>query len=716
MLRLAAVLLAALVLPPPARAQAPTRPLVVMNLAAHPDDEDGLTLAYYRGHADAVAVSVIYTRGEGGQNEAGAALYEHLGAIRTRETEAAARILGTHVDYLNFYDFGFSKHADETFAEWSRPRRGFWDLALPPAGAEAGRDAVTAALVRAIRRHKPDVIFTNHDTRTAWPDAQHGHHQAVGLSAVAAFDLAADPAYHPGQLDEPGVDLWQPKRLFVRAGVFGDAPAASDVAVPVDAPCAPVRGGPAESCADRAVRAAAQHVSQGFDRFAPRFRRAATYFTLLRAAPGVPPLSEGATDLAEGLPPNPHAARLSPMVLVETGREPPVRTPLLMPGVTVRGRGVPADAEWTVPAHRYQYDRQTDAPAFRYVRLDSGRIRYNPLDVAPGLVLLLPDSPVRLQPGRNEVPVRFRVYDGRNELVRVRVTATAADGAAVAFAQREASPADSVAVVRLTLPQAAEPGVYRLRAEELDEACAPACARAEQAAAVLPDVAVAPGLRVGHVRSYDGAMGRALAVMGAEVVDLDSTALAERRFDGLHTIVLDIRAYLDRTDLVAHNEALLDWVRGGGHLVVGYQKSFEWNPGGTNPLTSRVNGAYAPYRLVLGRDRVTMEDAPVTLAQPDHVLFRAPHAITAADWDGWVQERGLYFPADADPRYERLLSMADRGEEPLTTGLLLAAVGEGTYLYSPLVWYRQLEALNPGAWRLFANLVSLPLTDGRAAP
>ena len=104
----------------------------------------------------------------------------------------------------------------------------------------------------------------------------------------------------------------------------------------------------------------------------------------------------------------------------------------------------------------------------------------------------------------------------------------------------------------------------------------------------------------------------------------------------------------------------------------------------------------------------------MTVTMPELPIFTTPYAITPEDWAGWVQERGLYFPTDdADARYLRPLAMADAGEAPLTTGLLLAEVGEGTYLYSPLVWYRQLAALNPGAWRLFANLVSLPLTDGR---
>ncbi|HIL58008.1 MAG TPA: PIG-L family deacetylase, partial [Rhodothermales bacterium] len=192
------------------------RPLVVMNLAAHPDDEDGLTLAYYRGNRDAVAYSVIYTRGDGGQNEAGPELYERLGAIRSRETEAAGRTLGTQVFFLNHYDFGFSKHAREAFAEWGVPQQSFWEPRPSELDAEAGRDLVTARLVYLYRALKPDVVFTNHDTVTVGANRQHGHHQAVGVSAYDAFALAADPTYHPEQLADEGVDLWQPKRLFLR--------------------------------------------------------------------------------------------------------------------------------------------------------------------------------------------------------------------------------------------------------------------------------------------------------------------------------------------------------------------------------------------------------------------------------------------------------------------------------------------------------------------
>ena len=720
-----------------------------MNLAAHPDDEDGLTMTYYRGNQDAVVYSVITTRGEGGQNEIGPDLYERLGAIRTQETEAAARVYGTHVIYLDRYDFGFSKHSWETFEEWSRERSGFWDTGAQTRGAEAGRDALVADVVHLIRRLKPDVMFTNHDTTTAWPDAQHGHHQATGIAAYEAFGLAADPSYRPEQLAEDGVDLWQPKRLFLRRGGFSSGtPDGADAAIPVSAMCAPTALRPEEPCNERAVAGVALHASQGFDKFAPRFMRETTYFALLREADTAPPLPAEATDLAAGLAPNPHASDLSLGTLVDSGRlrpldgltvsaptvvpsqdvfvrwtaGSPARTLTILPppGAPMEGldigrpvsasldKGgvrvvVPSGTQPSAPRHRAQYRQPDGTLPFLYAVYEGdelvagGRL---PLEIVPPATVDLGASPIVLTAGQSEISVGVEIFDALSDSVNYGATVYAEDRAVAYKTHYAASDASSLS---FSLPLGSlEPGRYSIIADARTTGCGLPWYRDTLPAAVLPNVSVAPGLRVGLVRSYDDATEVALQRMGAEVVLLDSLALAESRFEGLHTIVLDIRAYLVRPDLKAHNDNVLAWVREGGHMVVGYHKTIEWN-----------DEDLAPYPLRLGRDRVTMEDAPVEVRQPDHVLFRAPHAISEADWDGWVQERGLYFPAEWDERYTELVATSDLGEDPLTSGLLLADVGDGTYAYSALVWYRQLAALNPGAFRLFANLVSLPLTDGR---
>ena len=116
----------------------------------------------------------------------------------------------------------------------------------------------------------------------------------------------------------------------------------------------------------------------------------------------------------------------------------------------------------------------------------------------------------------------------------------------------------------------------------------------------------------------------------------------------------------------------------------------------------------APYPLEIGKGRVTRQDAPVSLLLPDHVLFNHPNKIRSDDWDGWRQERGLYFPAKYSKRYEQLLAMNDPGLEPEKGALLYARYGKGEYIYCSLALYRQLKKRHPGACRLFANLVSPP--------
>src|SRR6266852_3464888 len=170
-----------------------TNPWTVMCIAAHPDDEDGTSLIVMRRKYGAHTVSLFSTFGEGGQNAIGPELYEELGAIRARETMAAAEIQGSEPHFLGLKDFGYSKSADEAFKFW-------------------GHDEALRRMVLEIRRLRPDVIITNHSVTTY----DHGHHQATARLELEAFDAAADPAKFPEQLKD-GVTVWQVQRLFVRA-------------------------------------------------------------------------------------------------------------------------------------------------------------------------------------------------------------------------------------------------------------------------------------------------------------------------------------------------------------------------------------------------------------------------------------------------------------------------------------------------------------------
>lgn len=206
--------------------------------------------------------------------------------------------------------------------------------------------------------------------------------------------------------------------------------------------------------------------------------------------------------------------------------------------------------------------------------------------------------------------------------------------------------------------------------------------------------------RVGYVMGSGDQGPDAIRQLGLEVELIEPGDWEAERLDRFDTIVLGVRAYEVRQDLIAANAELLEWVERGGTVLVQYNR-YEFN-----------RGDYAPYPITIRRPapRVTLEDAPVTLLDEAAPLLVEPNRLGQADFEGWVQERGLYFPSEWDPRYEVLLEMADPGEPPQRGSLLAAPVGQGLYIHTSLSFFRQLRAGVPGAFRLWANLISL---DGR---
>ena len=208
-------------------------------------------------------------------------------------------------------------------------------------------------------------------------------------------------------------------------------------------------------------------------------------------------------------------------------------------------------------------------------------------------------------------------------------------------------------------------------------------------------------LKVGYIDSGFDTIADSLLNAGFDIKKLTPEDLATGDLSQFDTIVTGIRSTLGRADVLENNQRLLDYVNNGGHLVMQYVTSGDpWN---NNKFTP-------PYPLTIGspsiRVRVTDENAKVTVTQPEHELFNYPNKITESDWDHWVQERALYFPSAWDDRYETFVSMADPGEEPFTSGILMAEYGEGTFLYTNLVFYRQINAQVPGGYRIFTNLIS----------
>ena len=185
--------------------------------------------------------------------------------------------------------------------------------------------------------------------------------------------------------------------------------------------------------------------------------------------------------------------------------------------------------------------------------------------------------------------------------------------------------------------------------------------------------------------------------MGVDVTMLDAEMLATGDLSRFDTIVVGMRASETRPDFVANNGRLLQYMERGGTLIVQYQQG-EYVERSCRRIRRRPKG----------NPRVTDETAPVRILAPRHPVFTFPNRITAADFDGWVQERNLYAFTDFDRRrYTPLLETADPGEPPQRGGELYAEVGKGRYVYTAYAWFRQLPAGVPGAYRQFANLISL---------
>ncbi|MGH7537954.1 MAG: PIG-L family deacetylase [Gemmatimonadales bacterium] len=203
--------------------------------------------------------------------------------------------------------------------------------------------------------------------------------------------------------------------------------------------------------------------------------------------------------------------------------------------------------------------------------------------------------------------------------------------------------------------------------------------------------------RVGYVRGAADRVPEALEEVGVPIVLLDADSLARGDLSRYDAIVIGSRAYETVPALLANNGRLLDYVRDGGLLVVQYQQY---------PF---IDGGYAPLRLSIARphDRVSDETAPVVPLQRASPVFHTPNEITPDDWEGWVQERGLYFAREWDSTYVAPLETHDPGGPPLQGGLLVAPLGRGTYVYTGLSFFRQLPAGVVGAYRLFANLLGL---------
>ncbi|MEK6322517.1 MAG: PIG-L family deacetylase [Acidobacteriota bacterium] len=231
------------------------------------------------------------------------------------------------------------------------------------------------------------------------------------------------------------------------------------------------------------------------------------------------------------------------------------------------------------------------------------------------------------------------------------------------------------------------------------------------------DFDVADGLSAGYIRGWDDWLSFALTELGVGHSELNIDGISSTEHGNgnvaaqsrlgcgdlarFATIVIDVNAYFARPELSLHNRCLLRYVRQGGNLVVLGQRPDDWN-------LALSHTPFAPFPIKLSKDRIAFESARVKILDPDHPLMSWPNKISPKDFEGWIVDQAVGVPREWSSEYKPMLESSDPGEEPRQGGLLTARYGEGTYIYTSYEWRRQLMAGNAGAYRVFANLVSLP--------
>jgi hypothetical protein len=218
----------------------------------------------------------------------------------------------------------------------------------------------------------------------------------------------------------------------------------------------------------------------------------------------------------------------------------------------------------------------------------------------------------------------------------------------------------------------------------------------------IVDVKVPKNLKVGYVMGAGDDIPPVLTQLGMKVTLIPADKLASEDLSQYQTIVLGIRAYDTQTDLAANNKKLMDFVYNGGTLVGQYETG----------VADFNKGSFTPFPAQLSRARVSVEEAPVEILAPEDGVFHYPNQITEHDFEGWVQERGLYFMEQWDKSFKPLLASHDPGESPQKGGLLRAQYGKGTYIYAGYAFFRQLPAGVPGAIRLYVNLLNAGHDNG----
>jgi hypothetical protein len=371
------------------------------------------------------------------------------------------------------------------------------------------------------------------------------------------------------------------------------------------------------------------------------------------------------------------------------------------------------------------YSIEVEQPV-THIAATSTRIDRVPVRMVPAYTLALePDQTIELLAKPNKpFDVLSRVHSYATKPGKVEVGLTVPQGWTVSSPVDLQFPGagDQYAKLTVTPPTKLSAGTYPLTAfaqrssEKFSTSLAPLpsmptllWSEPAQCRVYAFDANVPDDLRVGYISAESEPIPQALERLGIQVEMLDAAALAFSNLARFDAVVVGVRGYELRTELAGANQRLLDYVSNGGTLVVQYQRDFAWDKFQYAPYPAKIS----PEKPNSPLPRITDETSPVRFLKRDDPLLNKPNKITPQDFNGWIQERGLYFWSQFDAKYTPLLSMNDPHEPDLNGGLVYAHYGKGTYIYTGLAFFRQLPEGVPGAYRLFINLLSVSREAGR---
>ena len=720
----------------------------VLYMAAHPDDENTRLLAYMARTRQYRTGYMAMTRGDGGQNLIGNQQGFELGLIRTQELLAARRVDGAEQFFSRAFDFGFSKRTEEALSFWEKEK-------------------ILSDAVWVIRNFRPDIILTRfpEDSR-----AGHGHHSGSAVIAREAFIAAADPSRFPEQL-KYGVTPWKAKRIMWntsnffgnnttaenqmkldvgdylpllgksigeissesrsqhRSQGFGSA-AARGVAIEyfshtlgdkadkdpmdgIDCSWNRLEGGSAiSSMVDKLISSydvnrPSASVSQLLE-----IRKALgsikdEYWKKLKSAE-----VEKLIRMVMGI----HLEAINDKQFVKQGDSLKVNLTInnrssiaatvsnfsiegmeMSPGATLSN-----NVNWnqliTLPIAK---DRAVSQPYWLANPMNKGSFNVSDQQLI-GMAENKPTLQVKVKlkmSGEDMdvlVPVMFRNVDPAIGeflhpvyVIPSQVTTTPLNPLLVntnskVNSSNASNTGSDIPFMHVISYEHIPTLVYFSKNDQM---------------VVKVDLKTT-GKRIGYIVGAGDKVPAAIEMMGYELIELNKNDITADRLKSLDAVVVGVRAYNVNDWMDEKYDVLMEYVRNGGNMVVQYNtNSF------AGPLSKLKIG---PKPFTVSRGRITEEDCEIKFLDEKDPVLNYPNKITSEDFKGWVQERGIYFADAFSPDYRALFSMHDQNEADQTGSLIVRNEGKGRFIYTGLVFYRELPAGVPGAFRLFANLISNP--------